>query len=101
MSNLLKFALGRNVTNRDPAPQPTLDAEGRLMIDIARNPEAAGLLWIVEVSSDLITWSSTPQDVEVISDLPERLIARDRTPASKEGARFLRFRVSINGSSSQ
>jgi hypothetical protein len=93
MSNLLRYALGLALT-ATPAdlPVPVRSADGVLTFTIARNPEASGVGFVVEVSSDLADWRSGAEHVEVTTDEAALLVVRDRNPAGGT-RRFMRLRV--------
>jgi glucose/arabinose dehydrogenase/cytochrome c2 len=46
----------------------------------------------VEVSSDLITWTSGPGETVTVSDTPTQLVVRDDTPWQDAAKRFIRLR---------
>lgn len=102
LPDLVDFTLGLAAGQRpDPADMTfsLANAAGTgpgdyLTLDVAKAPEAASLSLGVEVSGDLSIWSSSPADVEVIEDSTTRFLARDRTPASSAGRRFIRLTVS-------
>lgn len=97
--NLLKYALGLNPTepSRDALPQPVVsDLEGSqyLSMTVERNPDATGVTWVFEVSTDLVTWSSNEADVMVVED--GNSVTAWSTVAIDEGTRvFMRARVDV------
>lgn len=98
LPNLFEFALGRDPAASDAggveAPlSAQLGADGRLVLDVIRVPEAAELSFVVEVSSDLVTWRSGPAYTTVEIDAPSRLRVRDNTRPGPGAARFIRLQL--------
>ena len=97
--NLLKYALnsGRTVSDRSVLPRVTVEG-GYLTLTYAQNSAATDLTFIVEVSPDLINWSSgaayTTSPAVVGSDAQTQTVkVSDLTPASPGNERFIRLRV--------
>jgi len=99
--NLLKYALGLDPlapqTHRLPKPKPV---DGRLVLDVALNPEALDVRLNIEASGDLRAWLSGPEAVEILERSPERLLVRDRADLN-EGPRFMRLRARLEPESPQ
>lgn len=96
VSNLLEFVFGSDPRSANaPAALPvTLDGD-RLRIQIPRRIDHPATL-VVEVSGDLVTWNSGAAHVDVISETPSELIARDRTVLGPtHPRRFVRLKASL------
>jgi hypothetical protein len=97
LSNLMEFALGTNPVAANPNPLTlTLATHGDdtfLQLTVPRNPDAPGLVFSVEVSSDPAseTWSATP--TVVVSETPSELTVRDSQPVRASNRRFMRLKV--------
>ena len=50
--------------------------------------------YTVEVSSDLLTWTSNPPEIVTLTETPTQLVLRDNTPIPDVTARFIRLRFS-------
>ena len=50
--------------------------------------------YAVEVSSDLLTWTSGPAATVTLTDTPTELVVRDNTPYQDATARYIRLRDS-------
>lgn len=112
--NLLAYSVGTNPQNPDHSrlPRPVLhttegsggagpvvasSGEPHLAITYARDKGAADVIFIPEVSDDLITWHSGPAFTEEVEALDrghyELVTARDLTPLNGENRRFMRLKV--------
>jgi glucose/arabinose dehydrogenase len=60
-----------------------------VVVTVTRAAQVPGTNYTVEVSSDLVTWGSSPEIVTV-SETPTQLVLRDNTPI--QDARFIRVR---------
>ena len=98
--NLLKYALGasplvaRSAT--PPAGQIVFDPVlglNYLALTVQRNGIAGGVTYIVEVSDDLMTWSSDLAHVTALLNTPAVLQVRDNTPVGSAEKRFIRLRI--------
>ncbi len=96
--NLMEFAL--NLAPNTPGTiYPALTAERReidnndwLTLVIQRNPDAAGLIFTVQSTSDISNPASwTTSNTQILESTPERLVVRDTLGGPR---RFLRLRVS-------
>jgi len=98
--NLIKYALGL-----DPMTPTTSSAflsgsivedsgQKYLAMTVSRSAEAPDINYTVEVSSDLLTWTSDPAEMIILVDTPTQLVVRDNTRVQDVTARFLRLRVS-------
>jgi len=65
-----------------------------LVVTVPRSPPAAGVTYTVEVSSDLLTWTSNPPEVVTLAETPTQLVLRHNTPIQQLTARFIRLRIS-------
>jgi hypothetical protein len=64
-----------------------------LVVTITRSAPAPGVTYTAEVSSNLLTWASSPAIV-TLTETPTQLVLRDNTPIQDVTARFIRLRVS-------
>ena len=64
-----------------------------LALTVTRSARAPDINYTVEVSSDLLTWTSAPAEIVILTDTPTQLVVRDNTPVPDATARFLRLRV--------
>ncbi len=64
-----------------------------LVVTVTRPAPSLGDSYRVEVSSDLVTWASSPQIVR-LSETPTQLVLRDNTPIQDGSMRFIRLVVS-------
>ena len=88
MQNLLKYALGLNATVSSSAALNTrVNADGRLALTFIR--ARAELIYTVEGSDDLITWSSIAHNPGAVG---EAVIVIDTAPTSAK-KRFIRLKV--------
>ncbi|MFH1500201.1 MAG: LamG-like jellyroll fold domain-containing protein [Verrucomicrobiota bacterium] len=94
MPNLLEFALGLDpaASSADGLPSTNVEQD-HLTLTLARNPAATGLLFSVEVTGNLMDWLAGEEHVTLLADTPELLKARDNTPLSSVGRRFMRVSV--------
>ena len=92
--NLLEFAFGLDPRVRNSNALPIAALENNyLTLTITRDPEAAGLRFIPEVSTNLLSWNSGASWIVVLEDTPTRLRVRDALPMTTGAARFMRLRV--------
>jgi hypothetical protein len=93
-SNLLEFVFGTPpLTPGNPPVTPVSLSSGHAVISIPRRIDHVANV-IVEVSGDLINWSSGPLHTEVISDGVSTLVVRDLTPlGASNPKRFIRLRA--------
>jgi hypothetical protein len=93
--NLLEFVFGTPpLISNKPTQTPVSLLDGHLQITIPRRPDRPATL-VVEVSNDLIQWSSGPAHTEIASDGPAALVVRDLTPLDSvpHRKRFIRLRA--------
>jgi hypothetical protein len=99
--NILEFALGGDPLIPNTAALPAMsmvshDNTPHLRLSVPRNPEATDLIFTVEVSADLITWSHTEgTDIVTTEDTPTILIVEDAVPMTPGSPRFIRLRVEL------
>jgi len=100
LANLMEYALGTHPLQRQLQPLAhslqSISGSRYATLTLPKNPEATGIQYFVEVSSDLSpgSWSSHPQiAVEILQSTSTQLVVRDRTPVSSSGRRFIRLRV--------
>jgi hypothetical protein len=65
-----------------------------MVVTVTRSPPASGVTYTVEVSSDLLTWTSNPPEIVTLTETPTQLVLRDNAPIQDVTARFLRLRIS-------
>jgi hypothetical protein len=100
--NLQRYAYGMEAgfPNWSRLPKPIL-RDGHLTLDVSRRANATDFEIIVEASTDLETWDSSPTSVEKLV-LPEHRDRSDLTtyraigPMSENQTRYLRVRVLRN-----
>jgi hypothetical protein len=95
-SNLLEFVFGTSpkVSNPLVATPVTLES-GHAVITIPRRIDHVANL-VVEVSGDLAVWNSGPAHVEITSNGPAALVARDLTPLGPANPqRFIRLKAAL------
>lgn len=98
ISNLIEFAFGTTPkTANTPVATPSsiLDLNGQryLQITVPRRVDHAATL-VIEVSSDLVNWSSGVSHTQVVSNTLASLVVRDLTPLSSSATkRFMRVRA--------
>jgi hypothetical protein len=99
VANLIKYALGL-----DPHTPVSLDALGGvslqqnggqsyLTLTVNRAAKAPDVTYAVQVSNDLLTWSSESTNTVTLVDSPTQLMVRDALPATLPG-RFMRLVIS-------
>ncbi len=98
-SNLLKYALGINpltsATNLLPKAETTsIGGTDRLVLTVGKNPDAMGVTYIVESSSDLSGWSSA--GLSVLSETGTTLKVADSVALGQNDHRFMRVRVTLS-----
>jgi glucose/arabinose dehydrogenase/cytochrome c2 len=64
-----------------------------LVVTVTRSAPAPNTIYTTEVSSNLLTWASSPAIV-TLTETPTQLVLRDNTPIPDVTARFIRLRVS-------
>lgn len=98
--NLLEHAFGLHPRETDASPITISVVSGHLQITFPRRVEDSGLLYTVEASSDLASWSSANGVTTELSATPiadtnlELVTVRDNTALTTR--RFLRLRVELD-----
>lgn len=95
LANLLKYALGLNPAEVAPANRfPTLaEVDGFLALNVPRRNRRTDVDYVVEFSSDLLTWRVGPGQTVTVADGETALLVRDVVPSVELGQRFLRLKV--------
>jgi hypothetical protein len=97
LTALAEYALNTNPLADDAwAPvirRSTVEVGGAkyLALEMNRNPAATDLGYIVEISDDLVNWTST--GLVVVEDTPERLVVREAEPLGDRPRKHLRARI--------
>ncbi len=92
--NLLEFVLDLDPNAVDLVGLPLVEPEGGfLTLTATRNPDATAVNLQIEVSSDLALWSSGPEHVTILEDMPTALKARDNTSITESARRFMRLKA--------
>ncbi|MCC5804962.1 MAG: hypothetical protein JJU00_01420 [Opitutales bacterium] len=99
--NLVEYALGGDPMEPFSAALPergyaVVDGENYLTLSVQRDPEAAGVVWSIEVSPDLASWHEGPLHTLTLVDNPAELSVRDAVSLSEAGPRFIRLTLSRN-----
>lgn len=89
--NLMKYALNLDPFTPSAPPITTDTSSNHLRLTVSRNPSATDVTCTVEISSDLITWTSNGTTVEM-DDLAT-LRVRDDLPLGTGPRRFMRVKV--------
>lgn len=98
ISNLIEFAFGTAPKTANPpvaTPASILELGGQrhLQITVPRRADHTATL-VIEVSPDLVSWSSGTSHTQVVSDTLASLVVRDLTPlGSAATKRFMRVRA--------
>ena len=100
MSNVMKYALGLDPTVPNAAAgAPVVGASGgALTLTYVAPPGITDVTYIVEVSGDLVTWTSSSGATQVLSTTlldatHQQVVVRDLTPMTGTARRFIRLRV--------
>lgn len=97
LKNLLEYALGLTpgtadtLSTRVTHDLVNISGSNYLRLSIIRNPAATDITLTVEVSSDLITWTTVPTVIE--TNTSTSLIVRDTVPMTSAAKRFMRLKV--------
>ncbi len=73
-----------------------IEAAGQnyLLVTVTRSTPAPDTNYTLEISTDLLMWTTLPEGTVTITETPTQLVLRDNTPIQNVKARFLRLRVS-------
>ena len=95
MANMIKYALGRNPSERAlPNQFPEIrTTDGYLSLVVPRRNKRTDVEYIVEVSDKLGTWNSGPGHTVTLVDEESSLVVRDATPMTGASSRFIRLKV--------
>lgn len=95
LMNLLEFATGTNgiITNTNPqiVSYSSVSGNDYLRLSIPKNPAATDVIYTIEASSDLTTWSSAGLITEI--NTANQLQVRDYIPVNATAKRFMRVKV--------
>jgi hypothetical protein len=91
LSNLIEYALGLN-PNAFTATSLVVDTTtGALRLTAPKNPAATDITYLVEVSGDLVAWTST--GTTVVTNTATLLQVLDNTALSGAPRRFIRLKI--------
>jgi hypothetical protein len=99
MPNLMKYALGLDPTKPDAAAgAPVVGQSGGFQtLTYLCPPGLTDVTYVVQVSSDLVTWNSGPSFTTTISNSlvgnQQQVVVRDLTPTSGTTRRFIRLEI--------
>jgi len=99
LANLVTYAFDMDPTAPDFSRLPTVSiTNGYLKISYQRWRDAPDLTYVVEVSDDLLVWSSAADHVQLLAVTPldasrERVMQRDAIPVTPGRNRFIRVRL--------
>jgi len=99
LSNLLVYALnGGDPRSVQPEVSPVVQEENYagknyLTLSAPKNPLALGLVYRVEISTDLVNWTYDSASVVVLSDTASEIKARAAVPVAEAGRQFIRLKV--------
>ncbi len=97
--NLLEYALADGdpftpgTTAMPELGTTTVGTDIHLTLTVSKNPASTDISFIVETSTDLVTWQSGAGHTVVISDTATELVVRAAAPMTNNTRRFLRLRV--------
>ncbi len=97
VEHLMEYALGLDPSASSPWGLKIVNdieaiaTDEHLRLTITRNPLATDVTFAVEVSSDLLSWST--EDTAIETSTPTTLIVRDTIPIGPHNRRFIRLRV--------
>lgn len=95
LPNLVKYALGLDAAiAATPAQLPAGSLTSNyLTLTVPRRLRRNDASYTVEVSSDLVTWTSGAGHTVIVQDADNQLIVRDAVPQSSHVKRFIRLKV--------
>jgi hypothetical protein len=91
VANIVEYATGTDPLTPSALPVGGGRENRYLTATSAKNPQATNLTWGAESGSNPSFWSAT--GTTVLQDTSTLFKARDNTPATNSGSRFLRLRV--------
>jgi IgA Peptidase M64 len=99
LSNLMKYALGVNPSTTLPmAQRPRANiqpqsSQNYLTMSVPRRLRRTDVTYIVETTSDLITWNTGPGHTVTLVDSETQLTVRDAVAMAPSVRRFIRVRI--------
>lgn len=98
LCNLMEYALGNHPLNPASRTLPSMGrttsgADSFLTLTVPKNATATDVTYTVEVSSDLVNWSSGAAYTTIVSETASSLVVRDNAPVSSLSRRFMRLKV--------
>ncbi len=95
ISNLVEYALGLSPTTHDAVTPSRVGFENGYLTLTVNRIRRDDVVYRVEVSSDMRQWESAADQVEILEDEMDRLVARDRLSSSAALQRFMRLRLEL------
>jgi hypothetical protein len=90
-NNLMEFALGLDPATHNSSWLPAVTRpSGKLLMTVARDPDAADVQFSVEVSGDLVNWQSGAPHTTTLQNSVTTLQVQDEGSGTR---RFIRLRV--------
>jgi hypothetical protein len=71
-----------------------VEANGQKYLEVIVTRQTSDSNYAVEMSSDLLTWTSNPAEIVTIAETPTQLTLRDNTPIQEGTTGFIRVRFS-------
>jgi hypothetical protein len=99
VANLLKYALGLDPFTAVARGKLTtgslmsVTGQNYATLSVPRTNRATDVSYVVQISSDLRTWLTGPDNTVVVTDTPTQLVVRDATPLGAT-PRYMRLTVS-------
>jgi hypothetical protein len=95
LQNILEYALGLNPANGSQAGLPVASRAGGFLTLTYQRYAGSGVTYLVEVSNDLVSWSSTSvtESMTSATGTMQTWSAVDTVPVFSGGHRYIRVRV--------